>query len=217
MSEIQRIAEQKEKARQRAAEWRRRNLGRVKRTPEQEERNRQRALRYYYEHREACMRKKAEWDREHSEERRERNRRTYAVNPEPLRSRKRRYYERHKAEVKAKTVKWQKANPERFLENNRASDSNKRASRYRAPGRIAGSDIRDLLQQQNESCAICRKPFPAIGVLKRYEVDHVIALSVGGPNERTNIQLLCSKCNRYKGVKATLTITYQESDVKAKV
>jgi 5-methylcytosine-specific restriction endonuclease McrA len=212
MPEVNRIAEQREKARQRAAEWRRKNPERAKRTPERRERDRQSALRYYYEHREESIRKKAEWNREHPEKKREYDRRSYERRREPIRLRRHRYYEQHKAEIAAKTVEWQKRNPERFRTNNRASDSTKRARRYQVSGRITGNDIRDLLRQQNEKCAICQEPFPPVGVRNRYQIDHIIALVAGGPNERSNIQLLCSKCNKRKGGR---TISrYQDPDTR---
>jgi 5-methylcytosine-specific restriction endonuclease McrA len=173
----------------------------TKRTGEQKERNRQSALRYYYEHREACLRRRAELDRKHPEKKRERDRRFHAKHREQIRLRRHRYYEQHKDEISAKTVKWQKANPERFRTNNRASDSRKRANQHQAAGRITGDDIRSLLKQQSEKCAICQKPFPLAGVRNRYQIDHIIALSRGGLNERSNIQLLCPKCNARKGSK----------------
>lgn len=207
--------ERKEKARLRAAEWRRDNPERAKtRTPEQRERDRQSALRYYYEHREACLSRKAEWDRKHPEQKRESDRRSRAKRCEQIRLRRHRYYERHKAEIAAATRAWQKANPERFRVNNRASDSRKRASRYQSPGAITGNDIRDLLLRQGEKCAICQKPFLPAGTRNRFQIDHIVALSNGGVNERGNIQLLCPKCNARK---AARSMPYEEPDVRMRI
>lgn len=206
--------EEKEKARLRAAEWRRSNPEKVRRTPEQKERNRQGALRCYYEHREACISRKAEWNRQHPEKKREHDKRSRAKRREQIRLRRHRYYERHKAEITAATLEWQKANPERFRANNRASDSRKRAKRYQSPGKITGDDIRDLLLRQGEKCAICQKPFPPTGARNRYQVDHIAALSLGGLNERGNIQLLCPKCNARK---AARSVPYEEPDVRMRI
>jgi 5-methylcytosine-specific restriction endonuclease McrA len=193
---------------------------------EQKERNRQRALRYYYEHREDCIckrieqrRRNLERDRQAAARSRERNRdkareRTaewIRKNPEWHRQNARRYYYEHREECIRKKLEWKRQNRAKTREWTRAYDSSRRAERYQAPGKITGNDIRNLLQQQGEKCAICREPFPLIEVRNRYQIDHIVALSAGGSNERSNIQLLCPTCNQHKGRKT------QEPDVRTQV
>ena len=52
-----------------------------------------------------------------------------------------------------------------------------------------------LFGQQEGLCAGCRSEFP----YRAFEVDHVIPQSRGGTDHISNLQLLCSSCNRIKG------------------
>ncbi len=52
-----------------------------------------------------------------------------------------------------------------------------------------------LYGQQGGDCAGCGEHFR----LRNLEVDHVIALSKGGTDHISNLQLLCGNCNRIKG------------------
>lgn len=56
------------------------------------------------------------------------------------------------------------------------------------------SVIQDLSFEQEGLCAICDEPLGEIGV----EIDHAIPFCYGGGNERSNIQLAHSGCNRSK-------------------
>ena len=51
-----------------------------------------------------------------------------------------------------------------------------------------------VFKRDNFRCAICGKS----GSEARLEVDHIVAVSNGGENEMTNLQLLCFECNRGK-------------------
>lgn len=52
---------------------------------------------------------------------------------------------------------------------------------------------------QKWACAHCQQLLPAT-----YEVDHKVALYLGGTNERDNLQALCPNCHRAKGVEEDL-------------
>jgi len=49
---------------------------------------------------------------------------------------------------------------------------------------------------QRWKCAIC-----GVGIQKKYHLDHVTPLALGGTNAGNNFQLLCPPCNRMKGAK----------------
>lgn len=49
---------------------------------------------------------------------------------------------------------------------------------------------------QRWRCAICEK-----GIRRKYHVDHITPLSRGGRNIRSNVQLLCPKCNLQKNAR----------------
>lgn len=48
---------------------------------------------------------------------------------------------------------------------------------------------------QEGRCNLCRHEMD----FRHMEVDHVIPTAKGGPNDDTNLQLLCGHCNRVKG------------------
>ncbi|OKO69265.1 hypothetical protein AC628_33740 [Bradyrhizobium sp. NAS96.2] len=57
----------------------------------------------------------------------------------------------------------------------------------------------DLIKQQKRRCAYCRTKLTL-----DYHVDHILALSRGGSNDRTNLQILCEPCNLAKHAKDPL-------------
>lgn len=121
--------------------------------------------------------------------------RTRYANPE--------YVEKCKRRAKA----WRKANPDRYNEAMRnwkvanperakaieiAGMMNRR-SRNLAVGKAKSSDVK--IVRARRKCQAC-------GVIhSRMEVDHIIALSQGGTNHLSNLQLLCRPCNRSKSWK----------------
>jgi HNH endonuclease len=61
-------------------------------------------------------------------------------------------------------------------------------------GSFTHSDILKLLREQKGLCNGC-----GVGINRRYTVDHIIARSRGGSNNKKNLQLLCGPCNSSKG------------------
>ena len=62
--------------------------------------------------------------------------------------------------------------------------------RYNSPG-----NKQQLYGQQGGDCAGCSTHFE----MQHLEVDHIIAVSKGGTDHISNLQLLCGNCNRVKG------------------
>lgn len=57
-----------------------------------------------------------------------------------------------------------------------------------------GQDIVDIYKEQEGCCYACFQELKDTG----YEIDHKLAVEVGGGNSKANIQLLCFTCNRSK-------------------
>lgn len=122
----------------------------------------------------------------------------------------------------AATMKWRKKNAERHLETKRKWTANNReriraqqrryfaenrehylaklkaafAARRGGGRREKTSQILALMKLQRGKCAICRT-----SISKRYELDHIIPIKLGGPSIIENYQLLCPPCNRSKSCK----------------
>jgi CRISPR/Cas system Type II protein with McrA/HNH and RuvC-like nuclease domain len=59
---------------------------------------------------------------------------------------------------------------------------------------------RQLYAEQNGKCVICEKDLDETELeqVGAFELDHIIPFSLGGGNEKSNMQLLCRGCNRKK-------------------
>lgn len=60
--------------------------------------------------------------------------------------------------------------------------------------RYRKADLVALYDQQGARCALCGLPLAG----KRAEIDHRIALALGGADTLDNIQLVCRPCHRMK-------------------
>jgi 5-methylcytosine-specific restriction endonuclease McrA len=92
--------------------------------------------------------------------------------------------------VKEMKRSWVKRNPEKA----RALWANRDARARGAEGKHTASDILWLYQQQAGRCEACRKKLIKKGK-KKYHIDHMVPLSLGGNNYVSNLQLLCRSCN----------------------
>lgn len=91
-----------------------------------------------------------------------------------------------------KASAYAKANPLKM----RAATSRRRARVIAAQGSHTDHDIRRLLTLQRFKCACC-----AIGVKRKFHVDHIVPLAGGGSNSAENLQILCQPCNNKKYTK----------------
>jgi len=129
----------------------------------------------------------------------------YLANRERLLEEQKARYKRNPEPHKERTAKWHKENPEKRREHARKWDAKhpeaKRArvaarrARFRnAEGTYTENDISRLFTEQHGCCTACAKDLG-----KQFEVDHILALFLGGSNWPDNLQLLCRTCNRRKG------------------
>jgi 5-methylcytosine-specific restriction endonuclease McrA len=152
--------------------------------------NKEKALalvhRYQKENAELISRKHKEW--------REKNKESNLAN-------KRAYYAANKEKANAAVRAWVENNRERHKENCKKNYAAKRGdyiarARKRQKnliGTFTQSDIDALYATQAAKCAGCK-----CCIKQKYEIDHVMPVSKGGPNTADNLQLLCVSCNRKK-------------------
>lgn len=145
---------------------------------------------------------------------REYHRKYYAAHRDRIRERNRKYREAHRAEIAEHARQYNAANPERGTEYSRkwrksnpdkvrANNARRRARRAGNGGSYTDAELQALYTQYGNQCI---GPGPHGGAL---EPDHVVPVAKEGPSSISNIQPLCSRCNRRKGTK---TIDYRRKD-----
>lgn len=131
-----------------------------------------------------------------------------------------RWAEANRETLRVKAREWRAANPDKVRASNRVQrlkidqvaerERNRqrakahlevgRQRKARRRARELGTcteriDYRLLLQENDGTCGICRKPLDLFG----YEFDHIVPLAAGGTHTQDNIQLAHARCNRVKG------------------
>jgi 5-methylcytosine-specific restriction endonuclease McrA len=82
--------------------------------------------------------------------------------------------------------RWVAKNRDKIKTKNRNYDARKLG----ASGSHTVEDVAEIIKAQKSKCGYCR-----VKLGKSYHVDHIIALSKGGANSRSNLQILCGACN----------------------
>ena len=72
---------------------------------------------------------------------------------------------------------------------------------YSRPAYVRATFIRDNFTCQECGLHPWREDRPWLPDISRLECDHIIPLARGGETEMSNLQTLCTKCNRKKGIK----------------
>lgn len=102
------------------------------------------------------------------------------------------FYQKNRLMLLKKGNEWKRAHPE----NRRAWEAKRRAIKRGTGGQFSPDDLRLLMRLQRNKCAVCRTD-----ISQKSHADHVIPLALGGPSDKTNIQMLCPTCNYQKHAK----------------
>lgn len=84
---------------------------------------------------------------------------------------------------------WRQRNPDKVRQQTRL----RRARKIGNGGTHTLEDIKSILEVQGGRCIECNK-----NIREKYEVDHILPLSLGGSDSKSNLQLMCTRCNRKK-------------------
>ena len=116
----------------------------------------------------------------------------YIKNSKSVKYRARIWYYNNRERAVANAKKWSESNREKVRFYSRVNSNNRR----KAEGRHTKEDIDKLYCLQKGKCANCK-----ISVGKKYHVDHIMPIFLGGSNYSKNLQILCPKCNLKKSSK----------------
>lgn len=96
---------------------------------------------------------------------------------------------KNRAKVRITEVLYRAKNPDA----NRLKVNRRRSRKMNAPGSHTAEALVEIRLLQKDRCACCRKK-----LLGRGHLDHRLALSKDGSNDRRNLQFLCGSCNSSK-------------------
>lgn len=135
------------------------------------------------------------WNKENKQRLIEYSRKWAEANKDKVKASRDAYIKRSPDKLKASRAAYKKRNPEKT-----AVDRSARRARLRnASGSISVKEIRAIAKLQKNRCAACNDKID-----KARHVDHIVPLAKNGSNDKTNIQLLCPRCNMQKGAKDPL-------------
>lgn len=147
---------------------------------------------YYEKNKEKCMQLAKNRYENKKEEIRQYKKEYYLKNKERLTPIYKEHAKKNAVKIRAKAKKWKINNPEKAKLNAIIYQS-KRRVKIKTDQKITKEQIYALLNNQKNKCATC------FCVLKKYEIDHILPVKLGGKHEIVNLQILCPKCNRSKG------------------
>lgn len=173
---------------------------------ENKEKIAERSRRYLSENKEKIYSKNRQYQKENRKKVSQIGREWRLANIDHCRSKERKRRAESLKKVREYEKDWHRRNPTkdreyklRWLEKNPGADlawrANRRARCKNSEGSHTKEDIQDIIRLQKNRCAICRVK------MKSPCMDHIIPLSRGGTNFRTNLQAVCRPCNSMKHAK----------------
>jgi len=123
-----------------------------------------------------------------------------AADSKRLKEYKATYYAANAERLKAQQTAYNAKNPDR----RRSAWQNRRSRKLQSGGVLSNGLAGRLFELQRGKCACCR-----CDIRNGYHLDHIMPLSLGGPNADENMQLLCPQCNMQKSAKHPIEFMQQ--------
>lgn len=147
-----------------------------------------------------CKDNARRWCRENKDRKNELGREWSKRNLPKMAARAKQWRQKNQDKAKAIADRYKKRHPDRIaawrsanIDKIRNYTRNRRRRLDGAGGRHTVEDIKKILKLQRGRCAYCRRR-----LRDDYHVDHIIAVTRGGANDRSNLQILCPTCNHRK-------------------
>lgn len=118
------------------------------------------------------------------------------ANPDKDRAMADRYREANKDQLRQRFANWSAKKGKLFF---RVKQGVRRTRQLNNGGSHTATDIEHIAKSQLQKCAYCRADLG-----RRFHVDHILPVALGGSSDRRNLQLLCVRCNSSKGAKHPL-------------
>jgi 5-methylcytosine-specific restriction endonuclease McrA len=114
----------------------------------------------------------------------------YADDPRPYLEWAARYREENREAINERQREYYKVNPDLYAKH-------RRLRRARLAG-VESDDYtrREIFERDEGQCRDCRKKL--VYEPNGFQIDHIVPISLGGPDIRANVQLMCQTCNRKK-------------------
>lgn len=127
-----------------------------------------------------------------------------SANIEKEKARGAKYRDQNRAKINEKSKTRRRADPEKAKEILKRSRQKNPETALRAYAKrksygslhVPKGTVIELMDRQQGSCHAC-----GTDIRTEFHVDHIRALSQGGRHEKSNLQLLCVRCNCAKGAK----------------
>ena len=135
--------------------------------------------RYHKENAEKIIQRAVSWNRENKQRRKEICSAYYEKNKENITNKRPKIFS-----------KWYYGNHEENKKTKRIKQQNREARKRENGGSFTKEDVEEIMLMQKGKCAACRS---RLG--DKWHIDHITAVSKGGHNNRSNLQILCAPCN----------------------
>lgn len=107
------------------------------------------------------------------------------------------WYEANRERRIEEVTAWRDQNKEQVRKYRTIYSANARASEFGLEGVLEIADLETLEATCGGVCAKCSKAF-GDEYNSRLTLDHIVAMCNGGPNDPSNLQLICQECHNSK-------------------